>query len=114
MDITGRFYYSEKAASLLDMPVNKCLLDNGRIEQYTEWVSKGKRPGSVWNDLVYLGEGIVYSHNGVRQVTEAEVWKWQIRRRIIWGIKYTVFLAISTAVFIGILSAYRYLKGILP
>ena len=94
MDITGRFYYSKKAASLPEMPVNKCLLTNGYIEQYTEWVTGGREPGSKWDDLVYLGEGIIYWHNGVDQVTQKQVRQWKMRRRLTTLAKLIAWLAI--------------------
>jgi hypothetical protein len=114
MDITGRFYYSKKAANLPNMPVNKCLLSNGSIEQYTEWVTKDRKPGSKWDDLVYLGEGIIYWHNGVDQVTPNEVRKWQIKRRLNLLAKYIGWLTICTVVFAAVVFGYLYLKGLLP
>lgn len=77
---TGKFYYSRKAAQMRGR-VNKCMLTDGRIEQYTEWVSKGGKPMSQWDDLIYLGKGIVYLCNGVQQVTDKQVREWQTKNR---------------------------------
>jgi len=113
MDITGKFYYSRKAASLPGIPVNKCLLANGYIEQYTEWVNDGGEPGSKWDDLVYLGEGIIYWHNGVDQVTPAEVYQWQMRRRIAWAFRNIAWLAICFVVVACAMLIYAYAKGMI-
>ncbi|MFA5376907.1 MAG: hypothetical protein WC455_14245 [Dehalococcoidia bacterium] len=113
MDKTGHFYYSKRGSSLSGAPVNKCLLADGRIEQYTEWTHENK-PMSVWDDLVYLGEGIIYWHNGVDQVTETEVWQWQLRRKLVWFFKSLAWLAFCAIMFFVTVFFYQYLKGLLP
>ena len=85
MIMTGRFYYSDKTASARPLmgekrTVKKCLLEDGSIVQYTEWVTKGRQPLSKWDDLVYLGNGIVLSIDGIRQATDDEVIQWKRRR----------------------------------
>lgn len=77
----GRFYYSEKqkataleTAETLSIPFrygamavrkpkrrNFCKLKDGRVVEYTEWISK--RSGTCnWDDAVFLGYG-EYSHS---------------------------------------------------
>ena len=100
MNMTGRFYYSDNVANAElwaggKRTVKKCLLEDGSVRQYTEWVSDNGEPLTKWHDLAYLGRGIVLSIDGVRQVTDAEIRQWKRRisrhRRI----------AILMAVFFG-------------
>ena len=84
MIMTGRFYYSDKATNARPLmgekrTVKKCLLEDGIVMQYTEWVTKGRQPLSKWDDLVYLGNGIVLSIDGIRQATDDEVIQWKRR-----------------------------------
>ena len=85
MIMTGHFYYSDKAASARPLmvekrTVKKCLLEDGTVMQYTELATKGRKPLSKWDDLVYLGNGIVLSIDGIRQATDDEVIQWKRRR----------------------------------
>jgi hypothetical protein len=61
----GFFFYSEKQAAIRakhNRPTNFCETEDGKILQYTEWVSTGVKPFGQWNDYIPLGRA-KYHHS---------------------------------------------------
>jgi hypothetical protein len=54
----GFFFYSEKQKAIRKeqhRPTNFCQTEDGRILEYTEWVSTGIKPSGKWDDYISLG-----------------------------------------------------------
>jgi hypothetical protein len=54
----GFFFYSEKQKAVRKehrSPTNFCMTEDGKIHEYTEWVSEGIVPSGAWNDYISLG-----------------------------------------------------------